>query len=90
MSSISESNKSDITIDDKYFETHEKINEVKVNLFLILSKNFRLNVSKYPGFLFKGNKIKAKRLVVQKFKLKEKEDLIKELKKQLEQIKNKK
>lgn len=69
MSSISESNKSDKTIDDKYFETHEQINEVKVNLFLILSKNFRLNSSKYPGFLVKGNKIKTKRLVVQKFKL---------------------
>ena len=66
---ISESNKSNITIDENYFQNNEQISEVKVNLFFILSKNFILNASKYAGFLVKGNKIKTKRLVIQKFEI---------------------
>ena len=67
--SMSSENSDTSIIDEKYFEKYEQINEVKVNLFFILSKEFRLNTKNYSGFLSKGNKIKTKRLVFQKFKI---------------------
>lgn len=54
-------------ITEKYFENNEEISEVKINLFFILSKNFRLKNNKYNDIIGKDNNIRIQRLVIQKF-----------------------
>ena len=51
-------------IDDNYFDKNEQINEVKVNMFLILTKDFRLDLENYSEFL-EDQYLKAKRLIYQ-------------------------
>ena len=51
-------------IDDNYFNKNEQINEVKVNMFLILTKDFRLDLENYSEFL-EDQYLKAKRLIYQ-------------------------
>ena len=54
-------------ITEKYFSNHEEINEVKLNLFFILSKDFRLDYKNYKDFVDQENKIKIQRLTLQRF-----------------------
>ena len=68
-------NKSDKSINSSYFDTHEQINEVKINIYYILSLDCRLvndSNSKYFTFLKNGNILTTYRLVIQNFHLKEK------------------
>ena len=58
------SGKTEIT--EKYFDNHEQISEVKINMFLILNYNCRFN-NKLYNCVSKENMIKVKRLVIQKF-----------------------
>ena len=58
---------SDNDITEKYFTKNEEIDEVKMNLFFILSKDFRLDYETYKDFIDKENKIKIQRLTLQKF-----------------------
>ena len=67
------------TVDPSYFNKYEEINEVKTNLFYILSLDFRLimdtnhNYYKYNKFIFDSKyakyqkEIKGKRLIIQSF-----------------------
>ena len=77
MESTSKSkSKSDKSIDSSYFDKNEQINEVKINIFYILSLDFRLNKDSsynYYTFLTNKNEIKTHRLVIQKFHLKNKQ-----------------
>ena len=54
-------------ITEDYFKKHEEIDEVKMNLFFILSKNFRLDYETYKDFIDNENMIKIQRLTLQKF-----------------------
>ena len=54
-------------ITEDYFKNHEEIDEVKMNLFFILSKNFRLDYETYKDFIDNENMIKIQRLTLQKF-----------------------
>ena len=63
-------NKSDKSINSSYFDTHEQINEVKINIYYILSLDCRLvndSNSKYFTFLKNGNILTTYRLVIQKW-----------------------
>jgi len=71
--------KSGNTVSDTYFENNEEICEVKYNLFLILSKDCRLDPNNYSKFLYpsqKGSKelkeVKVQRFVSQEFTINEK------------------
>ena len=71
--------KSGNTVSDTYFQNNEEICEVKYNLFLILSKDCRLDSNNYSKFLYpshKGSKelkeVKVQRLVSQEFSINEK------------------
>lgn len=56
--------KSKSSNNDDYFIKHEQINEVKINLFFILTKDFRLLEDNYSDF-FENQYLKAKLLVSQ-------------------------
>ena len=61
--------KDEITeITEKYFEDNEEVSEVKINLFFILSKDFRLNNNSYIELVDENNNIGIQRLTIQKFK----------------------
>ena len=50
-----------------YFKNKEEISEVKINMFFILSKDFRKDNDKYKDFIDDNNNIKIQRLIIQNF-----------------------
>ena len=67
--------KSNKSVDKSYFEKNEQINEVKINIYYSLALDFRLirdKNTKYYIFLTDTNIVKTKRLIIQKFFIKNK------------------
>ena len=64
--------KSNSYVDETYFKKHEQLNEVKIKLYYILSLDFSLTrgtCNNYFTFLYEGNIVKAKRLIIQNFSI---------------------